>query len=115
MKKIIIIAAVAVLAIAAYFLISGKSAPLSGSPETHYVTIENYAFSPAEITVKAGDVVIWENKDSTEHTVTSDAGAFDSGLFGKGLKFERTFGSAGSFPYHCTPHPQMTGAVTVAE
>lgn len=106
---------VAVLAAAVYFFFNGKSAPLSGSPETHYVTIENYAFSPAEITVKAGDMVVWENKDSTEHTVTSDTGSFDSGLFGKGLKFEKVFGSAGTFHYHCTPHPQMTGVVTVTE
>jgi plastocyanin len=115
LKKIIIIAIVSVLAAIAYFILSGKSAPFSAVPETHFVAIENYAFSPAEITIKSGDRVVWENKDSTGHTVTSDGGSFDSGLFGNGLKFERTFDSAGIFPYHCIPHPQMTGTVTVIE
>ncbi|MEM3032421.1 MAG: plastocyanin/azurin family copper-binding protein, partial [Nitrososphaerota archaeon] len=48
------------------------------------------------------------------HTVTSDQGLFDSGLFGQGMTWAFTFVRPGEYPYHCTPHPWMTGTVNVA-
>ena len=70
--------------------------------------------------------VIWENKDSTSHTVTTDndyhdslSGKFDSmetiGLVSPGSTFEFVFTEEGEYPYHCEPHPWMTGKVTVVE
>ena len=77
------------------------------------VEIENFAFTPATITVKVGTTVTWTNKDTVRHTVTSDKGLFDSGLFGKGESFSFTFTEAGTYTYHCTPHPNMKGTIIV--
>jgi plastocyanin len=79
------------------------------------VVIENFSFIPSDITVSIGETVTWENKDLTSHTVTSDTGIFDSGLLVRGETFEMTFNEVGMFPYHCIPHPVMTGTVNVVE
>ncbi|MCS7129347.1 MAG: plastocyanin/azurin family copper-binding protein [Candidatus Caldarchaeum sp.] len=76
-------------------------------------------YSPASVRVQAGynSTVIWVNAETVNvaHTVTSDQGLFDSGLFGRGERWVFTFARAGIYPYHCTPHPWMVGTVTVFE
>ncbi len=81
------------------------------------VVINNFAFSPAAITVKAGTKVTWKNNDSTTHTVTendSQAGPA-SGNLAPGSSYSFTYTTAGTFKYHCSIHPDMTGTVTVTE
>ncbi|HET6622735.1 MAG TPA: cupredoxin family copper-binding protein [Candidatus Saccharimonadales bacterium] len=85
---------------------------------TDRVTIEQYAFSPATITIKAGTTVTWTNRDSVNHTVTSDDGSaikFDSGDMAQGQTYQFTFDQPGTYNYHCTPHPFMRGTVVVTE
>jgi plastocyanin len=80
------------------------------------VFIRDFAFHPASVTVPAGGRVVWVNCDdagSDAHTSTSDGPAWDSGLLAPGEVYSRTFDQAGSFPYHCEPHPSMTGAIVV--
>ena len=78
------------------------------------VRMENFAFAPANIVIDAGATVTWANYDSVDHTVTSDDGdALDSPLFGKNETFSHTFDKPGEYRYHCTPHPNMQGLVTV--
>jgi len=77
------------------------------------VEIEDFAYLSAAITIKVGTTVTWTNKDSVRHTVSSDTGLFESGLFGKGESFSHTFTEAGTFTYHCAPHPYMKGTVIV--
>ena len=80
---------------------------------THTVTIDGTTFSPESITVKAGDTVVWVNKDPFPHTATSQAGGFDSKEIaaGKSWRFKTT--KAGVFPYTCTFHPTMKATVKV--
>lgn len=78
------------------------------------VDIQNSAFVPQNLTVSLGTTVRWTNKDGIAHTVTSTAGAFDSGNMGRGATFTHTFNTFGEFPYICAIHPSMTGKVTVA-
>jgi plastocyanin len=77
------------------------------------VYIQNYAYNPTPLTVTAGTTVTWTNKDNMAHTVTSDAGTFDSGDIQPGSTYTYTFDSKGTFTYHCTVHPYMHGTVTV--
>jgi plastocyanin len=77
------------------------------------VGISNFAFDPADLTVKVGAKVTWTNHDSVQHTVTADGGGFDSGPIGQGATFSFTFAKAGTYKYHCAVHPQMTGQITV--
>jgi len=78
------------------------------------VRLEDYAFSPANIVVDVGTTVTWTNYDDVEHTVTSDEGdELDSELFGENETFSHTFDTPGEYAYHCSPHPNMRGLVTV--
>jgi len=70
-------------------------------------------YEPKALTVRAGTTVTWFNGDTMIHTVTSDAGLFDSGTVAPGLFYERTFDTPGTYAYHCTPHPTMTGTIIV--
>ena len=77
------------------------------------VKIQNFAFSPSTITVTAGTTVTWKNLDDVAHTATSNDGVFDSGSMLTDDTYTYTFDVAGTFEYHCTPHPQMTAKVVV--
>lgn len=82
----------------------------SPAPNSTSVTIQNFAFSPAVVTVQQGGTVTWTNKDSTTHTVTFADGSSD---VASGATFTKTFNDLGVFDYHCTIHPTMTGKVVV--
>ena len=78
------------------------------------VTISNFAFSPASITVPVGTKVTWTNQDSATHTVTADDGkSFDSKGVAQGATYSFTFTTAGTFAYHCAVHPDMKATVIV--
>jgi plastocyanin len=77
------------------------------------VTISDYQFTPATITVQQGDEVTWTNDGPSSHSATADDGSFDTGVFGAGGSRSVTFDDAGTFSYICTPHPNMKGTVTV--
>ena len=91
---------------------AGTTAPMH---TTAAVTIQNFAFTPATLTVAPGTKVVWTNKDSVAHTVTSDNGAWpDSGSLATGQSFTVTFGKPGTYPYHCSIHPYMKASVVVS-
>jgi plastocyanin len=91
----------------------GGAAEPASTGEGSAVTIANFAFDPAEITVAAGTTVTWTNEDVAPHTVTADDGPFDSGRLDQGGSFSQTFDQPGSFAYHCEFHPSMHGTVVV--
>jgi plastocyanin len=84
---------------------------------TNAVKIQNFAFSPADITVKKGAKVTWTNNDSVSHTVTENDGKNGPSApqMAPGSSYSFTFDQTGSFHYHCSLHPEMTGSVTVTE
>ena len=71
-----------------------------------------WGFNPAVVDVRAGDVVVWRNTGTMQHSVTGEA--FDHGLIDPGQIFARWFPTPGVYAYHCTPHPWMKGVVRVA-
>jgi plastocyanin len=79
------------------------------------VTIQNFAYSPSVMKVKVGTTVTWENQDSTEHSATADDGSFDTKMLSLGEKGSYTFTKAGTYTYHCSSHPSMTGTIIVEE
>lgn len=80
---------------------------------TSMVTIENFAFSPSNVTIKKGNTVTWTNKDSATHQIASDTGAFQGSAISQGQTYSFTFNDTGTFPYHCAIHPTMKGTITV--
>jgi plastocyanin len=77
------------------------------------VRIANLSFDARELHVRAGTRVRWVNQDQVQHSVTADDASFDSGLIDPSGAYERVFNRPGSYAYHCTPHPFMTGRVIV--
>jgi plastocyanin len=77
------------------------------------VTIDNFSFTPQQVTVKAGDTVTWANHDDIPHTVTSTTKAFNSKALDTDDNFAFTFTTPGSFSYFCALHPHMTGSIVV--
>ncbi|MGH6683172.1 MAG: cupredoxin domain-containing protein [Pseudolabrys sp.] len=77
------------------------------------VKIDNFTFNPQQLTVKAGDTVVWTNGDDIPHTVTSKTMAFRSKAMDTDDKFSFTFATPGSFAYFCSLHPHMTGSIVV--
>lgn len=71
-------------------------------------------FQPSQVTVARGAAVQWHNTTSFAHTVTFDAGdTAQHALAAAGGRYSFTFSKAGTFGYHCSIHPSMTGAVIV--
>lgn len=86
--------------------------------ESNSVEISNFTFKSSKITVKKGTTVTWTNKDSIGHTVTPDSESNDfkgSELLGRNESYSFTFNKAGTYTYHCRPHPNMTGTIEVTE
>ncbi len=79
------------------------------------VTIANYKFMPASITVKAGGTVTWTNTDSDRHTASSDAEprVFDTNTLNKGQSKAVSFKKPGTYKYLCVYHAFMQGTVVV--
>jgi plastocyanin len=84
-----------------------------GHSTTHTVVIKSMKFTPANITIKAGDSIPWINEDRPRHSATDLNGAFDTGLLANGESATLTFGGAGQFSYRCTPHGNMRGTITI--
>jgi amicyanin len=77
------------------------------------VKIDNFTFSPPQLTVKAGTTVIWVNEDDIPHTVTSSARAFKSKALDSEDTYTFTFTTPGTYTYFCGLHPHMTGSIVV--
>lgn len=80
--------------------------------EAVQVTIDNFTFAPAALTVKVGTTVTWKNQDDIPHTVVS-AGKFKSKALDTDDSFSFTFTSTGDYTYFCSLHPHMTGTIKV--
>jgi Plastocyanin len=94
---------------------TATTTPVSVSDNT--IIIKDMAFTPDTITVKAGSIVRWVNKDSVTHSVvfSKESKINPSGVMRNGEGFSVRFYDAGTFPYNCGLHPQMTGTVIVTQ
>ena len=77
------------------------------------ITIQNFAFAPASLTVKSGATVTWTNMDSPKHSVKWDDGTTGSDPLATGATYTRTFATAGTFTYVCGIHASMKGTIVV--
>jgi plastocyanin len=112
MKKhswIVFVAASMVMALAALPTIKMTAA----SSPTAEVKIDNFSFTPATLTVKAGTQVTWTNADDIPHTVVSDDRSFKSKVLDTDEKFTFTASKPGTYSYFCSIHPKMTGILIV--
>src|SRR5438105_13829476 len=101
--------------------LAAACSPKGGSATTAATTVKvipdsqaQGAYQPNPVTVQAGQSVTWTWEDQgNQHSVSADDGSFESCLQNAGFTFTTTFTKAGTYPYHCSIHPQMKGSVTV--
>ena len=107
---ILTLAAAMLLALVAIPTLEQEAAADSPTAE---VKIDNFSYSPATLTVKAGTEVTWTNHDDMPHTVTSEDKSFKSKALDTDEKFTFTPTKPGTYPYYCSIHPKMTGKLVV--
>ena len=86
----------------------------SPAKEGAKVSIANFAFAPAEITIAAGESITWTNDDGAPHGLEFDDNAPGTDLLLPKASFSRRFDQPGTYDYNCSVHPYMTGRVIVA-
>lgn len=98
-----------------------KVAAVGGVGGQWQVSIIDFGFEPATLTIKVGDTVTWTNTGQVAHTATSGdgdtetpSGVWNSGLLDPGESFSFTFTTPGTFDYYCIPHPFMQGQIIVS-
>ena len=101
--------AVAVFAVTAAF----PAAPAQAADADAEVQIDQFAFAPQRVTVKAGTTVTWINDDDIPHTIASSSKSFKSNALDTKDKFSFTFTTPGTYEYFCSLHPHMTGTIVV--
>lgn len=96
-------------------LLAGMSlTAVAAGPAVHTVVIDGMQFTPANLEIRAGDTVIWKNKDPFPHTATVESGAgFDSGEITAGGSWKFIASKRGTFSYVCTLHRTMKGQLVV--
>jgi plastocyanin len=106
---IAVIAAIAVRVAAA----ADSSSSPAPAPTPALVTIQDFAFSPASVSIPVGGSVTWKNLDTASHTATDASGSFDSGNLDTGKSYTHTFNKAGTYAIVCSYHSSMHGTVIV--
>jgi plastocyanin len=78
------------------------------------VSIDNFTFSPQQLTVKAGTTVTWTNKDDIPHGIAATGNTFKrSAAMDTDDNYSFTFTTPGTYRYFCYIHPHMTGTIVV--
>jgi len=125
--KLICFSLVAMMSLPMICVVTANTFPstLSQQNETVNVTIQNFAYTPSNITITNGTMVLWTNKEFLiSHSVVSDkkiinpdsgtrSPMFDSGSLSPGASFSFRFNTTGTFTYYCREHPFMRGTVIV--
>lgn len=79
------------------------------------VVIREFAFEPATLPVRSGQTVVWRNLDAAVHTVSFQGTVIESGPLAQGLTFASVMQRPGTWVYHCTIHPNITGRIVVSQ
>lgn len=99
------------MALVAGLVLAVQSASAAEAHE-YSVSMQNMAFGPIPSGLKVGDTIIWTNKDSVPHTVTSRDHSFDLRI-GPGQSGRVTLTKAGSYQIYCVIHSPMRASFTV--
>lgn len=104
------------LAAGVFCVVAAVAPAVHGQPVVE-VGIEKEQFIPRHLKVKRGTTVRWVNNEKrTSHSVWfQQAGLPESERLLPQDSWERRFDVAGTYPYVCGPHPEMTGVVEVTD
>ena len=90
------------------------SCPAAAASRTHVVIIDRMKFGPIPTDLKAGDTIVWENRDIFRHTATAKDGSFNIDLLA-GKKGSTVLRKPGTFDFACRYHPDMRGVLKIAK
>lgn len=85
----------------------------AAAPREHVIVMAGMRFGPVPAGIKAGDTILWVNRDIVPHTATARDRSFDMTIPGRG-NARMTVRRAGSLAFYCRFHPTMTGTLSVA-
>ncbi|MEH3054957.1 MAG: cupredoxin family copper-binding protein [Patulibacter minatonensis] len=115
-RRALLLLALAAATLAAVFAVNltRGGAPANAAAATVKIDIKDYAYSKKTVTIKVGQKITWTNRDAMKHDVNSSKSGGPKGpLLAKGKSYSWTAKKAGTFSYHCTPHPYMKGKIIV--
>ena len=116
-KKVMILGILLILGVVAFSGCTNNTNQTGSTSSSNLapneVAIQNMAYNPTTITVKAGTTVKWTNFDQTTHDATSETGVFGSGNLTNGQSYSYRFNQTGTYPYYCVSHPFMKATVVV--
>jgi plastocyanin len=80
----------------------------------HTVTVDEDGFHPAALEVQAGEVVLFVNEGTEEHTFTADE-RFDTGRMHPGDDTTVVLTEPGEIPYRDLEEPDHEATITIVE
>ncbi len=93
--------------------VAPDSSPSATTETAAQIEIKDFKFNEG-VKVKAGATVTFVNNDTVSHSVTADDGSFGTEVIAPGQKITFTApAKAGSYKFHCSPHPTLTGTLVV--
>jgi plastocyanin len=100
-------------ALAAAVLALPPALPAAAAPKVHTVIVDKMKFGPVPAGIRAGDTIIWVNRDFLKHTATARDKSFNVDLPPKSSR-KTVIRHAGTIPFYCIYHPGMVGSLRVA-
>ena len=104
-----------VVALAASLACFASAAPSGAQPRPREITIvmDNMNFGRLPSDAKVGDVIVWDNRDTVQHTATARDGSFDVRLQ-PGKRGRTVLRKDGNIAIYCIYHPMMRATLRVA-
>ena len=93
--------------------IDSRRASIAPAAAPASVSIDNFSFAPAELTVAVGQSVTWINRDDVPHTIVATNRDFTSPALDTDDTYAHAFTAPGTYTYFCGIHPHMTGRIIV--
>jgi len=97
-----------------FFMLLALPAFAADAP-ANQITISEYMFMPATLSVVTGTKVTWINHDEVPHTIVDTDKAFRSAALDTDETYSYTFTKPGTYHYFCTLHPKMVATIIVAD
>jgi plastocyanin len=95
-------------------VLTGATGAGNASAATGAITIKDFAFEPATLTISAGSKVVWTNRDEEPHLIVSADGQFHkSQALDTDDSYAAVFAKPGTYTYFCSIHPHMVGKIIV--
>lgn len=95
------------------FLPLADGALAAAAPRRHRIDMQNMRFGAVPAGIRAGDTIVWVNRDLVPHTATARDRSFDVVIPSRGTA-TMVVRRAGTTDFYCRYHPTMRGSLVVS-